>query len=584
MTDAGVPRRVVVLRVRTLELIADGPSRIALLDLASAALGESTFALTSPPGHIETFDLPASFELNPFDENLIESLAEAVLHAADRADILVLDLMMDHTLVRYGAIEQLVYSAALKFAAHWPTESILVVLQNRVPHELDDIAQILYIEQLVDLVVFLDDKGGRLGQVEDAVHIEDRISTAAKNEPRDFLEVAHKRSLRRRGVFRVATSPREDYAAHKYSVEGSSLADVLRGYFVATGTTVALADSAPATWLYSAVHSAATPDDIATSAYRVSDLDEEDGEGDERQAELQAEVLAALKDPDARVCLVVPMVKNGERARQLLELLDDLGPSRVQILSIFVSDLDGAAVEHVADGWGRKTDVPFAAQPLHFLFDVTLDRLEADNWQVTMARLFREDLLDAEPEWTPSRTGLWAMLNERQAESGYTSGDHGVLMRMSLDRWDAGWLAASLIRKVRTQQEKSTEEMLLVMPDDEKTAIWAIGEALRTEQDAPVLRVPRELIHDESATIPPDLSDEIRRFRHATIILVDESTAHYGTLRGLARVVFKAAERKPDMSVVVLDLPEDGATAPTDMPLLSLYGWRPSTRKPLPTT
>jgi hypothetical protein len=169
------------------------------------------------------------------------------------------------------------------------------------------------------------------------------------------------------------------------------------------------------------------------------------------------------------------------------------------------------------------------------------------------------------------------MLDEHHSSAGYATGDNGVLMRMDLNRWDAGWLAASLVRKARKQLERNPDEMLLVMPDD-TTAIHAVGEALKIQQGTAVLRVPRSVIDNPAAPPPAELSAQLRRYSKGSIVIVDESTATYATVMALSDVVFTAVQRQPDLSIVVLDLPETSTPPCTAPKLVSLYGWRPSTR------
>lgn len=568
---------VTTLRVRPPELVAQGPSRDTLVEIAQAAF---SYPLETPlPVRSEV--LPAVFELSADDDLTIISLAASVTVAARAADVVIIDLMMDHTQVRFGTIEQLMFSAAQRFAENWPTGTRLVILMSRVPELDDDIAQIMNLPGLQDATVFIDDNGEQLGQIWGDVDLADRVSAAATAKPEDVRFSVAQTALRRRGVFKVRTSPRDDYAAHKYSVDDAELAEALRGYFDATGTTVVILDCAYAPWLEEAGHAAAVGTAHGRRVFFASDLVADPA--DPEQQSLHAELLENLADANTTVCVVVPLIKNGERVRQLRAALSATGRTDSNILAIFhAGDDDTRLPDPAAGGWASAARSDALSCDVHYLIEVTLRRLPHDHWQVKMAGFFNEDLLDEDPDWEFSRTGLWALLDEHHAESDYTRLDHGVLLRMKLDFWDARWLAASLIRQVRTTLGRDPGEMLLVMPDDADTAVRYIGDALTLQQGTTVLRIPRAVIDDPTLPIPGDVSARLLLFRHGSIILVDESTATYATLRGMARVVQACIERGADQAVVVLDLPEDGATPPIAFPLQSLFRWRPSRRKTPP--
>lgn len=527
-----------------------------------------------------TFTLPPAFEMNAFDEKIISGLAEAIASAADTFDIVLIDLMMDQTQVRFGAIEQLFFGAAEMFDISWPSESRLIVLMSRVPDEGDDIAEILLLPGLENRVVFLDANGGQLGAIWGGKDLTERVSQAVTVRPEDVRNIAEKTALRRRGVFRVATSSREAYAAHKYSVDDTELANVLRGYFEATRADIVILDTGTAPWLEEAGHGASVGG--TSTVFFASDLEADGTDGE--QHSIHDTLIQRLADPEASVLLVVPMIMHAERAKRLLAQCADLGRADVQVLSIFFANAhDTRQAAPVADGWASAAASAILGQDVHFLLDVELERLPTDDWRVQMARYFGEDLEDTKQEWAFSRTGLWSLLEERGDEAGYTKGDNGVLMRMTLDDWDARWLAAALIRKARAHLGRDAGEMLMVMPDDADTAIRAIGDALKLQQGTSVLRVPRELIRDRKPRPGDELVEEMRRFLNGSIVLVDESTATYATLNGLQRVVFAAVQRDPDLSTVVLNLPEGSSTPPPSPPFAPLYGWRPArTAKVLP--
>lgn len=470
------PGSVVTIRIRTPELIASGPPPEALFEIAQAAV---EMPLDDHSQVKRTFTLPPGFEMNAFDEKIITGLAETVASAADSFDIVLIDLMMDQTQVRFGAIEQLFFGAAEMFDIAWPSDARLIVLMSRVPDEGDDISEILLLSGLENRVVFLDANGGQLGAIWGGKDLTERVSEAVTVSPEDVRKIAEKTALRRRGVFRVATSTREAYAAHKYSVDDTELSNVLRGYFEATAADIVILDTGTALWLEEAGHGASVGG--RSTVFFASDLDA-DG-SDEEQQRIHDTLISRLADPKARVLLVVPMIMHAERAKRLLARCADLGRSDVQVLSIFfATEHDTRYEAAVADGWASAAASAVLGQDVHFLLDVELDRLPTDDWRVQMARYFGEDLEDTKAEWAFSRTGLWSLLEERGDEAGYTSGDNGVLMRMTLDDWDARWLAAALIRKARTHLGRDAGEMLMVMPDDANTAIRAIGDALKLQQ------------------------------------------------------------------------------------------------------
>ena len=562
---------VVALRIRTPELVASGPPRDVLIEIANAAMPTERYELVSPPAVKDTFVLPAAFELNAFDRNVIQDLANAIFTAADEGDALVVDLMMDQSTLRFGAVEQIFYSAVEHFAEVWPKGCALIVLMTRVPDSDDDIAQVLSLEQMRDAVMFVDPSGRRLGHDPD---YDERVTEAVTPTSAEVVARAADTALRRRGVFRVKTSPRQEFAAYKYSVEDVELAAVLEGYIEEGSFQVIILDSIAAHWLREAGAGAAVGRTVAL--FHSSDHDAQGDTPEDKH--LYQSLVDSVQESTHKICVVVPMIKNGERVNELLSNLRDLGRDDVQVLTVFLSDLPADAEKSTAvSGWATSVAVAQLDAPIHYLFDASLIRLQSTAWPVQMARLFHEDTDDTNPDWEFSRVGLWQMLDEHEALSGYDSGDNGVLMRMNLDRWDAGWLAASLVRKARKELERNPDEMLMVMPD-EATAIRAVGDELKRQQSAAVLRVPRSVINNPSA-VPAEVATELRRYGKGSIVVVDESTATYATVAGLQQVVFTAVQRHPDLTIVALDLPETPTTPPAESKFVSLYGWRPSKRE-----
>lgn len=581
MTEA-LKNTIGLIRVRPPELAAEGPDRETLRQMASAALGLNVDDLDLRASFEQSFLLPAAADLRPFDDAVIRELSDFLNDAATAADVVILDLSFTRAQVRFGVIEQIILAAVRNVAPVWSAGARLVLLVERNPRPGDDFAEILTITEMNGATVFVDARGNLLG---DAVTgwsdgAAARVAEVARPTPEQLRAAARARSLRRRGVFRVQTSSRLQYSAFKFSTDENALASLLAGYLQAESVGVVVYDHPGAPWLEHAVLSAATTLADHVACFSTDDLFESP---EDRTPPDVAPVMRALMEAeDSRACIIVPMVKNGERLAELTAAIRRVGPADIRILAIFLSPPSASGIglsSPTAGGWAASANIPIngVESDVDFLFDVELHRLRADDWQVRFATFLHEDHDDRSPDWTASRAGLWAMLNEYEASSGYDSTDHGVLMRMNLTDEDAGWLAASAVRAIQQQRGWAREELLIVVPDD-ATAIRQITLALQRREDVAVATVPRHVLEDPTSTLPDDLVTQLVRFRGLRVVIFDESSATYRTMSELQRVVFDVLEREADLRIVILDLPEHGIQRPED--LISVYGWRPFDRLP----
>jgi hypothetical protein len=208
-------------------------------------------------------------------------------------------------------------------------------------------------------------------------------------------------------------------------------------------------------------------------------------------------------------------------------------------------------------------------------FDINLRRFGAADWRVKAAKALREDVEDARPWHAPSIVGLWSMLDEYQAESGYLSADHGVLKRMKLDALDSYWLAECVLRTIDHELHCDLSEVLILSPDD-PTSVQSVAQALHERHKVAVEMVPRVLIDDEESEVPDDLESKMREYADGKIVIFDESTTAFRTIAGLTRMIW-AADREPDLSISILDLPTH-QVKPAKIHR-SFYGWPPLERQ-----
>jgi hypothetical protein len=562
VTDGTEAGTFSILRVRPPELTAEGPQKDELLDVATAALGAASELRTT-----STFLLPAAIDLSPFDASVIEDLTERLHEAAREDDAVIVDLRFDRTQVRFGAVERLLLEVAGNIAPVWVRGAYLVFLVTRLPDPEDDLARVLDFPQLEQCTLFVDDDGNTLGSAGQDWEQADAVKAAATPSASQERDAALRQAQRRRGVFKVATSHRDEYSAHKYSLPASDLSRLLAGYFTATGIDIAVLDGVASPWLDEALFAVGADASTQVSCFSSEDLIPD---ANPDQLNMHTRLAKLLADGTKAVSLVVPMVKQGDRLRELQDQIQSLGASNVRVLTIFI---DSEAEETLsADGWASQ--VVHGGTPVDFFFKVALTRLEAHAWPVRMAKFFHEDVTD-KPPWRPSRVGLWMMFDELERTAGYTQSDHGVLMRMELDHWDAGWLADCLMRQLDHESSPSKANMLFVVPDDEESAIGSIVEALKTQQGVAVVALSRPVLNGEEE-VSVKVADQLRRYRNGEIILVDESTARYRTMTKLRRVVFNVLQRSPNGAVVILELPEGNEKRPDN--LQSMLSWRPINR------
>lgn len=569
MIAASIPFSIIRLRPPSVQAI--GPLDPRLRQIAAAATGVQLDEIALDAGTNETITLPPTF--SPFDSDEIAVLSNALLTAANESEVVLLDLLVEESATpRFGSVELLVRNAAEYLADVWPAGAQLIVLVTRVPDEEDDLGLLLLLPNLGQNIAFVDERENlldSLGSSQLGV-----VAQRAALQESELRAAAESRSLRRRGVFRVSTSSREEYAAHKYSADQDDLADLLTRYGRQHEVAAFLHDARGADWLAGAVDAAAIalrPRRVAS--YSTDDLNPSIGlVGDVRDT--HALLLQELLDPEARICLVVPMVKHGSRIRELTHRVAALGGQPPRVLSVFADYNGRPTVDLGLTKTADSEKAPDNRGEFEAFFDATLRRVGASDWRVRAALLLGEDVND-QRRWTrPSVVGLWSLLDEYEAQSRYLDPDHGVLKRMRLDDLDAFWLAEGVLRTIDAELHCDMSEVLILAPND-PTSVQSVARALRDRHRVTLELVPRDLIDVEEPVVPADLVETMRRYAHGKIVLFDESTIAFRTFEGLRRVMW-AADREPDLTVSILDLPIQTRVPPETH--RSFYSWRPLER------
>jgi len=498
----------------------------------------------------------------------------------------VLDLGFSRSKVRFGPVERLVLRAVENLTSVWPAGALLIVLVEKVPRRSSAFAAMLSFEGIEGSVLFVDTSGNVLADPSVALKLNSTdLSEAARQSPEELRSRALAKTLRRRGVFRVSTSPRLEYSTLKFSSSPNELGALLAEFFAEKSVDVAIVDDEYASWLHDAVARSQSLVGRDLARYSLKDLDLE---SDERKLKtLRRNARAAVRDADEQICLLLPMVKNGERINHLFAKIARFAKRDLLVLSIFMSDVDSrisatpSMANRLSEGdtgsVASRVQIPTSTGDVdvHYFTRGDIRRVGQESWQVLMAKFFREDLEDGDPVWKPSAAGLWMLLNEGASTSNYEKTDHGVLMRMRLDEFDHGWLAASLVQLVLRERHWLTSEVLFVTPDD-PSSISPIALKLREQFDVAIVQVPRADFSASSPTVTSEVRDKLLRYSSQRIVVADESAVTYKTMHGLRLAVSRAIGREPDLYVSILDLSRGEGEPPLNY--MSMFQWTPLPR------
>jgi hypothetical protein len=141
--------------------------------------------------------------------------------------------------------------------------------------------------------------------------------------------------------------------------------------------------------------------------------------------------------------------------------------------------------------------------------------------------------------------------------------------------WDALWLAEVLLTVAERTLRCDAEEVLMVLPDEpeEPSGARPVGRALEDRLAVAVTFVPRRvLVGKEQASAA--VSKRIRDYASHNIVVVDESTVTYRTLKLLEDFVVRIAKRKPALAMTIIEA-TGVSVASRPESLVSLNQWTP---------
>jgi hypothetical protein len=514
---------------------------------------------------------PVSYPPRP---DMIESIRSRMAKVLGTSSILIVDMSFPPTAVRLLPFESVVSRAITELAVGLENNVKIVLLVPRIRPSggpLDRLATTLTGKATV---VVVETAGARKVVPSVAGGHEQQLAQLARPTPGDLFQHIAARTLRRRSLFEVAAASGTRYAGHRYSLETcvAELATLLAGHFLEQQLAGAIVDVAAPPWLHEAVLQAGVSASIDT--FPSTALDEPAQEPG---------LFELLKNADARIGVVLSLVKTGTRLLAIADALESLSRQDALFTSILVdrNEIPEPAISQPF----KAAEVSFLGRdpiPLRYLFRAPVSRLVATDWQVkAAARLDEIEVVPNETEgWRdPSTVAMLMLLADygtipEPLPPSHRAGLESYPNVRALDEWDPYWIAWALLAAVEHKIHVPRRRMLILTPEDD-TAAQTVGNALNKYLSVSVEQVPRDVLaHPES--VHPELRDIIKSCVPSNIVLLDESAVSYTTLRQLCALVEKVTGEEPGLCAVLFDLPVQPVDLPVDV--ISLYGWSPMTQ------
>jgi uracil phosphoribosyltransferase len=382
-----------------------------------------------------------------------------------------------------------------------------------------------------------------------------------------YQELIDSRMLRRRGVFESSSTedalPRHSRFRFSGDLCKVELQHYIESYmrlkFDGLGSAVLIVHSPTSDWLLE-------PAKKAGAAARVDTFIAEDVTVRPTQVPKSSPAVhaPAIISDASEVLVATPMVVTGQTLRPLLKRIREMTQAPLSVLAT-VNACRSESIEF--DGGEAQVDGMLSA-PSPFL--------PADAWQVRAARVSKR--VEAEDkEWRrPSTIGMWDLFTE----VGFGVEDPRPQRRPAVDLFpqlavlssrDALWLAYSIVRIATDYCEARLSEIVFVLPE-EPTGARPIAAALENGLEALVCRLPREAIDCFEATrrsrdgvdaewkdeVPASTLSQIAKHGGKHIVVVDESTVTYGTLRSMASMVERLAQSSVQITIVAMEAAHPG--------------------------
>lgn len=401
---------------------------------------------------------------------------------------------------------------------------------------------------------------------------QDSIRSAATVTEDDLRDDLRSRILRRRGVFQDP-SRQGEYTLFRYTPDlcMTSLHALVRGYLERNESDLVLYDLRTSGWMREALLGP-----LAVVMPRTGSADYEDLFGAETPADtnirrLRRDFRKLVAQKNQSVLLIEPLIKSGRSVCRKIERLHSEGCTDIRVLTVMVDERRLAD-----DGTAEPLEVDDEHVPFDYLAPVSQQVVTEAEWHIKAA-LAAGLIEDPEADWErPSLIGLWQLFETVKCGVEQPKPKRRLPIRWfpkisEMGPYDALWIAESLVRVATKNLISRREKMLFVLPN-EASGSRPIANALRKHLEVAVQLVDRDVF--EGAVAPQ--ADLVRSLQQTTkqIIVVDESTITYGTLRDLEQLVFRVANRSPDLLLAAIELPL-GDTDQRPTRLHSLHQWSP---------
>lgn len=484
--------------------------------------------------------------------------------------IVVLDLDFPMVQIRRGRVDRLLADVLTSVAHHVTDEHRLVIVMTEQPASPDDIAGVLRGPPYAAVSAVVSSNSEPPAVAATWV-MSDQAIAACRTSSDDVKHQFAERLLRRRGVFRSNVS--DEYLAYHYSsLQGDgSLRALIEDYIAESPSDLVLFDKGLSPWLGEVVLSAAI--DASLTAATVEEfLGRFEKAGDRDSARRRKKLRELTGDPDTHVVVILPMVKSGRTATRVAGELRSAGLRYVRVLAIMIE-------ERLSRGAPSPfhLDLGSAVIEVDYLVEVGQPSLDATDWRLEAAIAGRYVELPASDWTSPSPIGMWSLY----AHVGV--GPESPLPRSSerrAFRWlpklrsmpdrDAVWMAECLVRLATSHLGTHSSEMVFLVPDEQSGA-RPLASALERRTDIAVIRFDRNDLNDRAND--SSRLDYLSRYAGYRIVVADESTVSYHTMRQFEALVKRALNRPPDLGVVMLDLGSRSDLRPSW--LQSLHNWRP---------
>lgn len=554
------------------------PSSVGDVSDRSGVYAVTNAAFGREPSEKISFTFPVSGVIS---DGLVSELAEMLSQIVGSFERIIIDASFDATIPRaWVTADILVANAVLACRSEFRESTQIVILTETLPANEDEIAGLRHAADVSPHITF----AGLAIPVDESAPDPGLVAAteSSRAEIDSLLISVRLRTLRERGVHSARSMGGRPFYKYRYTTASQghdALIQLIESYLAHHQPEFVVFDEGSAgDWFRSCLLSAC--DSCGVGVLDINSVAASEAGWSEGERTSVANAKAAIIGGRS-IILAVPTFKTGVAIMDSFSRLGGRDVSNVRVMSIFLDcrDHDAPRSQCSCGIWSLGQGDVSGSPSVDYLIDAPIDTMASHDWEPICASVLNEVVSSGVSRRDIySRTGLLSLYHHYGADVERLPAGGRAAVRwfprlFELDEWDAHWLAECLLRRIESMLNYPARSRIVVVMPDEATGARPIYDAVRLRMGISPIVIPRSVI-DGQVELSAATRRDLRSWSlGARVLVLDESSVTYGTLRALGDIVQNVLHRCPDIFASIVDCSDNGSRPP--QPYVSLDSWRP---------